>query len=309
MISASFAAFAQATGSAQFYLGSVKSPHNTRGQLFFQEKQNCCIPGKFIFIPKHTEREERVPQSNSIGGLPLGCKDWPWEVFLPRRIWRSAVRKQWRGSAPSHRLQNSFAQLSLNTQNPRSQIPPIYDLVPFTKKSLVCFPCQFPMPFPLHFGTSPGGCPAQTASAHRREALQHEASIGTAVLPADGALHGSGRFSPGAGLWGRKGSQGAVVSPWNPLVLAIQSWTLGRCKGWKAQHVKDDCTFAGMCPKLWNGDEWWRMKKQSGINDWRPHHIDPIWSNHIQSYSDSKVCSFTFDWLQPIPQFFFFLDI
>ena len=77
MISASFAAFAQATGSAQFYLGSVKSPHNTRGQLFFQEKQNCCIPGKFIVIPKHTEREERVPQSNSIGGLPLGCKDWP----------------------------------------------------------------------------------------------------------------------------------------------------------------------------------------------------------------------------------------
>ena len=46
-----------------------------------QEKQNCCIPGKFIVIPKHTEREKMVPQSNSIGGLPLGCKDWPWEVF------------------------------------------------------------------------------------------------------------------------------------------------------------------------------------------------------------------------------------
>lgn len=260
MISASFAAFAQATGSAQFYLWSVKSPHNTRGQWFFQEKQNCCIPGKFIVIPKHTEREERVPQSNSIGGLPLGCKDWPWEIFLPRRIWRSAVRKQWSGSAPSHTLQNSFAQLSVNTQNSRSPIPPIYDLVPFTKKSLVCFPYQFPMPFPLHFGTSPGGCPAQTASAHRREALQHEASIGTAVLPADGALHGSGRFSPGAGLWGRKGSQGAVVSPWNPLVLAIQSSTLGRCKGWKA-HVESkmiahlrEC--ARSCEMAMNDDEW-----------------------------------------------------
>lgn len=39
----------------------------------------------------------------------------------------------------------------------------------------------------------------------------------------------------------------------------------------------------------------------------------PITSNMIQSYSDSKVCNFTFDWMlhpnHPIPQFFFFLEI
>ena len=84
MISASFAAFAQATGSAQFYLGSVKSPHNTRGQLFFQEKQNCCIPGKFIVIPKHTEREKRgYLRATQSGDCPLAAKIGPEKSFCP----------------------------------------------------------------------------------------------------------------------------------------------------------------------------------------------------------------------------------
>ena len=249
-----------------------------------REKQNCCIPGKFIVIPKHTYRERRDGTSEQ---LNRGIAPWLQRLalrslFAPSHLAIGSAKTVVRfcsfphaseficSTIPEHAKSKISNSAHIWFSSVHEKIVGLFPMPISHAISTAFWHIAWWLPSSNSVRTSPGSLAAWSLDRYRGVAGGWRSPRVRAVFARSRALRPKriprrGRF--------------AMESPGSrhPVVF------LGRCKGWKAQHVKDDGTFAGMCPKLWNGDEWWRMKKQSGINDWRPHHIDPIWSNHIQS--------------------------
>ena len=262
MISASFAAFAQATGSAQFYLWSVKSPpQHQRSVVFFRKSRIVAYLGSLLLYPSIQREKRGYLRATQSGDCPLAAKIGPEKSFCPVAFGDRQCENSGAVLLLPTRFRIHLLNYPVNTAKFKIPNSAHIWLSSVHEKIVGLFPMPIShaistafwhiawwLPSSNSVRTSPGSLAAWSLDRYRGCCRRMALSTGP------------GGFRPGAGLWGRKGSQGAVVSPWNPLVLAIQSSTLGRCKGWKA-HVESkmiahlrEC--ARSCEMAMNDDQW-----------------------------------------------------